>query len=233
MPRVMTEAREDPSLTSPGSDEDIAAFLRDGRLFHQGDVTSQRVQLALYGLIAEGRPVPVERLADATGFDNATVARVLDEIPPSNFQYDDGGRILGFRGLSQVPSRHRLTFAGRELYAWCAFDCLFLPALLGGPVEVASACPVTRTEIRLTATPDGVQDMRPESVVMSFVMPDSDLMRADLRGTFCCHVNFFASEAAAQSWASGNPGAQVISLAEGFEFGRIRNQVSFGDVLTA
>ncbi len=53
-------------------------------------------------------------------------------------------------------------------------------------------------------------------------------MHADLRGTFCCHVNFFASEAVAETWRANHAGAAILSLDEGFELGRIRNQASFG-----
>ena len=211
----------------------LADFLRDGGLFHQADAAAQRVQTALYRLVSEGAPVDLDRLAAAVGLGRDEVAEILEAIPPSNFQRDEANRILGFRGLGQVPSRHRLTLAdpmlaGNKLYAWCAFDCLFLPALLGGAMEVASTCPVTQAEIRLTVTPTGVAQVRPESVVMSFVTPETASMRADLRGTFCCHVNFFASQAAAEAWRADHEGAAIVSLDEGFELGRIRNQAGVG-----
>ncbi len=211
----------------------LADFLRDGGLFPQVGAAAQRVQTALYRLVSEGAPVDLDRLAAAVGLGRDEVAKILEAIPPSNFQRDEANRILGFRGLGQVPSRHRLTLAdpmlaGHKLYAWCAFDCLFLPALLGGAMEVASTCPVTQTEIRLTVTPTGVAQVRPESVVMSFVTPEAASMHADLRGTFCCHVNFFASEAAAETWRADHQGAAILSLDEGFELGRVRNQAAFG-----
>ncbi len=211
----------------------LADFLRDGGLSPQAGAAAQRVQTALYRLVSEGAPVDLDRLAAAVGLGRDEVAEILEAIPPSNFQRDEANRILGFRGLGQVPSRHRLTLAdpmlaGHKLYAWCAFDCLFLPALLGGAMEVASTCPVTQAEIRLTVTPTGVAQVRPESAVMSFVTPEAASMRADLRGTFCCHVNFFASEAAAEAWRADHQGAAIITLDQGFELGRIRNQAGFG-----
>ncbi len=211
----------------------LADFLRDGRLLHQAGADAQRVQTALYRLVAEGAPVDPDRLADAVGLGRDEVAEIIEVIPPSNFQRDEANRIVGFRGLGQVPSRHRLTLAdpllaGHKLYAWCAFDCLFLPALLDGAMEVASTCPVTRAEIRLTITPMGVAQVQPESVVMSFVTPETASLHADLHGTFCRHVNFFASATAAETWRADNRGATIITLDQGFELGRVRNQVSFG-----
>ncbi len=225
------EATALAAAAGPAARGAIADFLRDGRLFHQAGPTGQRVQLALYRLIAAGDPVALDQVAAAAGLGRGEAGEVLDAIPASNFQRDDRGRILGFRGLGQVPSRHRLSFAGRELFAWCAFDCLFLPALLDGPVEVASTCPVTGTGIRLTVTPRGVTAVSPETTVMTFVTPAAAGLRADLRGTFCCHVNFFASEQAAEAWRADNQGAAIITLDEGFELGRVRNQAGFGEVL--
>lgn len=90
---------------------------------------------------------------------------------------------------------------------------------------------MTETEIRLTVTPRGVTAISPETTVMTFVTPAAAGMRADLRGTFCRHVNFFASEQAAETWRADNQGAAIISLDEGFELGRVRNDTGFGEAL--
>ncbi len=144
------------SETTTELPDGLAEYVQDGRLFHCADAAAQRVQLALYRLIAAGLPVDRDGLALAVGRDPVEVADMLAAIPASNFLYDSGGKIVGFRGLGQVPSQHHLGFAGKRLYAWCAFDCLFLPGLLGGAIEVASACPASGAEIRLTVTPEGV-----------------------------------------------------------------------------
>jgi alkylmercury lyase len=237
--RVTRPEDETQALSTCGGSpahEALADFLRDGRMFHRSGPAAQRVQLALYRLIAAGAPVALDRLARAAGLDEGEIAEILGAIPPSNFQRDEAGRILGFRGLGQVPSRHRLrlvdpALARAALYAWCALDCLFLPVLLGGAIGVASRCPVTDTAIRLTVTPTGVQDVRPETTVMSFVTPEAARLRADLRGSFCCHVNFFASGQAAEAWRADNQGAAILSLDQGFDLGRIRNEAGFGEVL--
>ncbi len=211
--------------------EGLAEFVADDRLFHRTGAVAQRVQLALYRLIAAGLPVEAEGLAQAVGRDRVEVAEILESIPASNFLYDSGGRMIGFRGLGQAPTRHHLGFAGKRLYAWCAFDCLFLPALLGGAIEVASSCPTSGAEIRLTVTPEGVNAAVPEDMVISFVTPEAARMRAELRDVFCCHVNFFAGAGPAEAWCASHPGAAVLTLDQGFELGRLRNQAGFGAVL--
>ncbi len=211
----------------------IADFLRDGGLFNRVDFQSQRALLTLYRLIAEGEPVSVERLAVKLGLDDNTVRNLLGRLPPSTYQYDEPGRIIGFAGLSQSPTRHRFTVGGRNLYTWCAFDGLFLPELLDSPAHITTACPVTRADIRLTVTPEGVEKADPDDVVMSFVMPETAGYRADLRGTFCRYVNFLASDEAGAAWLTENAGAAILSLAEAYALGRIRNETGFKDILVA
>jgi alkylmercury lyase len=209
----------------------LAEFVRDGRLFHRADPVAQRVQLALYRLIAAGLPVDRGGLAQAVGREPVEVAEILAAIPASNFLYDSGGLIVGFRGLGQVPTRHHLGFAGKRLFAWCAFDCLFLAALLGGALEVASACPASGAEIRLTVTPEGVAAAGPEATVLSFVTPAPADLRADLRQVFCAKVHFFAGPDAAEAWRTNHPEASILTLDQGFELARLRNAAGFGAVL--
>ena len=229
----MPEKAKEKNPVNTGVFSAIADFLRDGGLFNRADFQSQRAMLTLYRLVAEGEPVSVERLAVKLGLDDNAVRSLLGRLPPSTYQYDEPGRIIGFGGLSQSPTRHRFTVGGRGLYTWCAFDGLFLPELLDSPAHITTACPVTRVDIRLTVTPEGVEKADPDGVVMSFVMPETAGYRADLRGTFCRYVNFFASDQAGTAWLTENPGAAMLSLAEAYALGRIRNETGFKDILVA
>lgn len=40
------------------------------------------------------------------------------------------GRIIGFLGLSLTETPHRLEVGDATLYAWCAWDALFLSRLI-------------------------------------------------------------------------------------------------------
>ncbi len=227
----MPERAKEKNPVNTGVFGVIADFLRDGGLFNRVEFQSQRALLTLYRLIAEGEPVSVERLAVKLGLDDNAVRSLLGRLPPSTYQYDDAGRITGFGGLSQTPTRHRFTVGGRGLYTWCAFDGLFLPELLDSPADITTACPATRVDIRLTVTPEGVEKADPDGVVMSFVVPETAGYRADLRGTFCRYVNFFASDQAGAAWLAENAGAVILSLAEAYALGRIRNETGFKDIL--
>lgn len=58
--------------------------------------------------------------------------------------------------------------------SFCGFDALFLPIMLDDRADVASTCPVTDTEIRLTVEPDGtVSAASPATVVVGIVGEES------------------------------------------------------------
>ncbi len=218
-------------MTSQASFDAIVHYLRN-ELFPSSDHFSQHVLLGLYRLIAQGSPVSLEDLGTELGLGHAAVKRAIAAVAPSRLQYNDKGAIIAFAGLSQVPSPHRFSFGGRDLFTWCAFDTLFLPEVLGGSARVSSKCPITAKEIRFTVTEEGPQAVTPGETVMSFVMPSTDTCCTDLRDVFCNHVNFLASRQAGAAWLARNPDATILSLNDAFALGRIRNDSAFGGVLS-
>jgi alkylmercury lyase len=221
------------ATTADGAGAYAAAsrFVGDDGLFRREDGETRRVGLALYRLIAGGVPVTVTHLGDETGLDGNGVRTALDGFHASNIEYDAAGAIVGFRGLSQRPTRHVLRVDGRALYAWCAFDALFLAEVLGRPVDVASTCAATGMDIHLTVTAEGIGNADPAGAVMSFIMPEDPDYRADIRATFCRYVKFFAARSATAGWRAENPGTVVLTLDEAHALGRIRNQRAFGEAL--
>jgi alkylmercury lyase len=157
--------------------------------------------LALLRELADGRPV------------------AADHARWPNVKLDGEGRIVGFSGLSLTPTAHRFEVGGRRLYAWCAWDTLFLPAMLDRPALVRSTCAVTGREVRLDVDPSGVRAADPEPLWVSFPAPSST-SAADLTGTFCCHVHFLAGREAADRWEAGHPGGTALTLQDAFELGR-------------
>src|SRR5713226_4925476 len=136
------------------------------------DLLEQRLSLELYRLLAEGQPVPRETLAERLGIPADGVNRILDGWP--GVFSDSQRQVVGYWGLA-IPaafaSPHRFTIAGRSLSAWCAWDTLFLPQLLGQTAEVESTSP-TGITVRLTVTPDRVESVDPVGAQMSILLPD-------------------------------------------------------------
>jgi hypothetical protein len=96
---------------------DIAALAEDvvgidGLFPHDGG-------LALYRLLAEGQPVPVERLAART---DRSPNEVSDWLRGSRVELDERGEVVALLGFSLRPTKQILEIGGRALYAWCAGD---------------------------------------------------------------------------------------------------------------
>ena len=186
--------------------------------------------LGVYRLLAEDTPVSPERLAESLSWSVADVGRMLGTWP-ALMQTDDDGAIVGFGGLTQIPTKHKLEVGGRTLYTWCAWDSLFIPAILSRPALVESSCPVTGTTIRLTTSANGATTVEPPGVVVSFPIPDLEKMRDDVRANFCELVFFFASHDVGEGWIRDHEGTFLLTLDEAVEVGRQKNVAQFGDLL--
>ena len=134
-------------------------------------------------------------------------------------QLRQGGRVVAFSGLSLTSTAHRFTIGGRQLYTWCAWDTLFLPAMLGRPADVESTCAVTGSDVRLTVDPNGVRQLDPQPLWVSFP-PAATTSTADITGAFCCHVHFLAMPAAAEHWLNRHPDDTVLDIDDAYKLGR-------------
>jgi alkylmercury lyase len=179
---------------------------------------------ALLRVLSQGQPVSAASLATSTGRDENDVTATLARWP--NVRRDEQGRVEAFGGLSLHPTKHRFEVGGRRLYTWCAWDTLFLPALLDDQAQVDSTCPMTSTEVRLTVAPDGVLAAHPQDVWVSFP-PPAQTSTDEIIESFCCHVHFVAGADRAERWASARPGAFALGLADAFELGRLATRAFF------
>jgi alkylmercury lyase len=165
---------------------------------------------ALLRELGEGRPVSISTL-------DQRARAVIGRWP--NVERDGEGRVVAFSGLSLTPTAHRFGVGDRDLYTWCAWDTLFLPALLDRSASVRSRCPITGTEVRLTVTPNGIVGVDPPALRVSFPPPSTTSI-SDITATFCCHVHFLAGPAAADQWLNRHPGGAVLELDDAYELGR-------------
>lgn len=183
--------------------------------------------LATYRLLAEGAPVPVQSLATATGLDASRVERWIDDI--SAVYRDDAGRIVAFWGLAIPEMPHHFEVGGAGLHTWCAWDTLFLPALIGQTARVRSNCPTSGAEIALSVTPEKVEALHPPETRVSMLIPESGF-EADVLQRFCHHVHFFASPAAGERWLAerDDDDAFLMTVDEAFRLGELWNAHRFG-----
>ena len=191
---------------------------------------ARQFALQLYRLLARGEPVRVEELAETLNRRSYQTRRTIDSWP-SLIQQDERKRVVGFGGLSLERTKHRFSMDGQSMYAWCAWDSLFVPEIIGKTAHVQSECPVTGRSISLTVRPDGVSDCDPAKAVVSFLLPDAMDLEQDVRGSFCAHVHFFASHDASHDWTRRNEGMFLLTVSDAFQLGRQKNASQFGDML--
>lgn len=192
------------------------------------DIAGQKIAVGLYRLLSEGQPVPLKRVAEAVSMPEATVEATILKWPLFR---DDRGAVIGFGGLTVVEMPpHRLTVDGKTLHTWCAWDSLFIPGILGKIAAIESICPVTKARISLQVGPEGIRNVVPPTVVVSFLTPDRTFDR-NVIVNFCHFVHFFRDPKSAEFWISRHPGTFLLSMDEAFALGQVTNARNFGQAL--
>ena len=194
------------------------------------DANGRRLSLELYNEHARGAPVSPSALADRADMRAEEVIRQLQSWP--GVYYDGEQRVIGFWGLTIAPMPHRLRVNRRELYAWCAWDTLFLPALLDTTLDVESTCRASGDPVRLRVTTRGVESAQPAGLIVSFLLPDAEAMNVSVITSFCHYVHFFRSRDAARPWLDKQPDTFLLPVEDAFELGRLVNQTRYGAALT-
>ena len=196
------------------------------------DPFEQRLSLELYRLLSGGQPVARAVLAERLRVSAEIVDRILDGWP--GVFSDSERRIVGYWGLSiaaAYTSSHQLMIDGRRLSAWCAWDTLFLPSLLGKPAEVESRSPGLAGAVKLTVTPTGVKHLEPKDAHVSFVLPNTTDVLKDIVNTFCHFVHFLPSRQAGDAWAAQHPGTFILSVAEAHAIALLKNRAQYGGAM--
>ena len=198
------------------------------RIFPKLEDDSRRAAIAIYRLLARGGPVVPAEAAAASGLSEARLNALLEGWPGV---FVEDGRITGFWGLACKPhSAHKFMVGGRTLHTWCAWDTLFIPQILGQTAQVETQCPATGATISLTVSPRQVESFAPGSAVMSMLEPTEDMME-DIVTKFCHYIFFFRDGQAGAQWTADNSGTRLMSIDDGFELGRLKNEGRFGDAL--
>jgi alkylmercury lyase len=121
---------------------------------------------------------------------------------------------------------HKFEVGGRTLWTWCAWDALFIPAILGADALVESADPVSGVPVRLTVTRDRVASVEPRSAVISFLLPDAEEFNksaANVMAKFCHYGFFFTSMETGEYWTAKHPGTFLYAIDDAVEFARRLN----------
>lgn len=150
----------------------------------------------------------------------------MDGVP--GLLRDDRGRVISFLGLSLTETPHRLELGDTTLYAWCAWEALFLPRLIDRTARVRSACPQTGETISLTVSPDAFEELSPATAHVSMLVPE-DGFGYDVIESFCHHVHFFTGPEAGERWQRESDDAFLLTVAEAFRLGRLWTRHLIGE----
>ncbi|HNP63592.1 MAG TPA: organomercurial lyase [Woeseiaceae bacterium] len=182
-----------------------------GELFFQLSDDEQRIARCLYQQLATAKPVELQVLSRQTGVPLSTTVDTLKEWP--GVYFNDAGAVIGFWGLAIDPvSSHQIVIDDVTLYGWCAWDTLFIPVLIGKTCQVLAKCKQTGEPIRLEVSPNGVECASPETVHLSYVLPDEAEFDRDVVTSFCHFVHFFRDRETAETWSSKQDGGFVLDL---------------------
>jgi len=192
----------------------------------------QDLSIALYRQLAKGQPVSSEVLAESVTEPSADVLAIINQWG-SEVHRNNDGNMVGFFGLSLNRTAHSLEVNGQLLYTWCAWDTLFIPALLNQTVEINSTCPVTSQAIALEVSPSGILSAQPATAVVSLISPDPEKISENVTGTFCCHIHFFASKEVGEAWSEKNTGTSIVSLEDAYHLGRRKNELRYPNVFAS
>lgn len=191
----------------------------------------QRAGIGLLRELARGQPVTIDQLAQALGLRRSLAETLVRSSTLSPYIHlDEGGKIQGFMGLAVSHAGHEITLDGRRLWTWCAYDTLFLPALLGKTAEIETRDPETERVIRLSVSPAVIESAEPVGTVASIVGPQLwDHASVDLLRASACHFMFFFDlRASGETWQAKNPATVLLPLDDAFEFGKRSNAHCFG-----
>ena len=201
------------------------------RLYPCLSASEQWIALTLIRQLALGAPGGVSRLASVAELSEGEITNTLDHLP--GVFRDEERRVVGFMGLTVAEmGHHRIHVDGRPLSAWCAWDTLFLPELLGETAYVTSRSPTSDTEITLTVTATGPTEVTPRDAVVSLLLPDGEF-GPDVIQRFCEFVHFFASPQDGERWVAEHPGTFLLSVDDAYRLGQLTNRAGFGGALAS
>jgi alkylmercury lyase len=178
-----------------------------------------RVTIRTMQALAEGKPVSLDQLAKIWEMSIEQVRSVLaGAVSAGRAEIDSQGDLIG-GVLSLIPTAHRISMDGKELFAWCAYDAIYAPGVVGKTAQITSRDPITGDPIRITITPAGIADVRPKGTVVSVVGREMD-MRGGPESPRCSQMLFFGSRESAHQWLQGRDNVSILTAEEAFEIAR-------------
>ncbi|NIM94531.1 MAG: hypothetical protein GTO18_12590 [Anaerolineales bacterium] len=176
-----------------------------------------RLTIKTMKALAKGKPLSPDELARIWEMSLEQVQTVLDQAT-GHVEIDSQGRLVG-GVLSLNPTAHRISLDDKQLFAWCAYDAIYAPGVVGKTAQIDSQDPITGESIRVTITPNSIVDVQPEGTMVSIVGGKTD-MRGGPDSPRCSQMLFFASRESAYEWLQNRANVAILTVEETFEIAR-------------
>lgn len=178
-----------------------------------------RVTIKTMQALVKGKPVSPDQLADIWEMPIEQVRVILKQAEEhGQAEIDARGDLVG-GVLSLNPTPHEISIGNEDLYAWCAWDAIYAPGVIGKPAQIVSKDPVTGEMIQISMTPAGLEKVQPENAVVSVVGTEVD-MRGGPESSRCTQMLFFGSRESAEQWRQNRTGIFILTLEEAFELAK-------------
>lgn len=182
------------------------------------DELGQQQAKQLYWLLAKGKAVTIEQLANAIQLPTSETSSLLDNW--TGVTFNDENEINGFWGVSTSPTTHSFQLNDITLYTWCAWDLLFMPHLFNQTVHAETKCPITKQKISLVISENAVVSSSPKNAAITFIKPDLDALKANVTNSFCQYIFFVESEETGKEWQKNNSNGFLMTLDQGYDLGK-------------
>jgi len=178
-----------------------------------------RLQVIALQLLSKGEPVSPDRLAEAWNMPIEQVQAIFEQASKlGTLQLDNSGNMVG-TAISLIPSSHKFQIDGKNLYAWCAYDAIYAPGVIGKNGIIDSADPISNEPIRIMVSPEGVKESEPKGIFATVVGMDADA-RGGAESPRCNQMQFFVSEENANKWSADHPGVSIMTVDQLFDVAR-------------
>ena len=164
-----------------------------------------------FPLLAQGRPLPVEEIAKATG---AEVGEIEAAVDAARCERDAQRRLIDLFGLMLTPTHHRLEIGDKVLFSCCALWAHVIPKLVDSRVWVESVDPRRHELVRLSISHASVESADPPGAAATLALATQETIEADVSRAFCSQVRHFVSRESAEEFAAGLPTCHAVELAE-------------------
>lgn len=179
-----------------------------------------RLQVLALQHLSKGSPVSPKELANVWEMPLDQVNQIFEQAKAQGtLQIDNAGNMVGAT-ISLIPTNHKVQIHDVELYAWCAYDAVFAPGVIGKKAEIESVDPLSKETIKITISPEGEIVSDPSGVVVTVVGLETD-SRGGVDSPRCSQMHFFVSEENAQKWSSDYAGVSIMAVEQLYEMANV------------